>query len=131
MNENAAGRHYIQHERNMRDDSRRFSFLIDAGANVNGYASDITRTYSNRDDEFGQMIEAFDRGQQEICASVKPKVNYPELHMQGHRIVARILEQFQFMLDIDADGTGEKRISSTFCPQVISPYYGLQVHDFG
>ena len=131
MNENAAVLHYIQHERNKLDDSRRFSFLIDAGANVNGYASDITRTYSNRDDEFGQMIEAFDRGQQEICGSVKPKVNYPELHMQGHRMVARILEQFQFMRDIDADGIVEKRISSTFFPHGVGHYIGLQVHDVG
>src|SRR5207244_13093907 len=71
------------------------------------------------------------RGQQEICASVKPKVNYPELHMQGHRMVARILEQFQFMRDIDADGIVEKRISSTFFPHGVGHYIGLQVHDVG
>ncbi len=131
LNENAAVLHYIQHDRQRLDASRRFSFLIDAGANVNGYASDITRTYSNRDAEFGQMIEAMDRGQQEICAAVKPKVSYPDLHEQAHRMVAAILDRFHFTRDIDADGIVERRISSTFFPHGLGHYIGLQVHDVG
>ena len=129
MNENAAVLHYIQHERKRLDESRRFSFLIDAGANVNGYASDITRTHAQRTDEFGDMIKAFDAGQQELCAAVKPKINYPDLHMSAHRMVARTLEQFKFTRDIDADGIVEKTISSTFFPHGVGHYIGLQVHD--
>jgi Xaa-Pro dipeptidase len=131
MNENASVLHYMQHDRRRLDASRRFSFLIDAGANVNGYASDITRTYAHRDAEFAQMIEAMDRGQQQICAAVKPKVNYPDLHMQAHRMVAAILERFHFTRDVDADGIVEKRISSTFFPHGLGHYVGLQVHDVG
>jgi len=129
MNENAAVLHYVQHERRRLDESRRFSFLIDAGANVNGYASDITRTHAQRNDEFGQMIEAFDAGQQELCAAVKPKINYPDLHMSAHRMVARMLEQFRFTRDIDAGGIVEKTISSVFFPHGVGHYIGLQVHD--
>ncbi len=131
LNENAAVLHYIQHDRRKLDPSRRFSFLIDAGANVNGYASDITRTYSQRDDEFAQVIKAFDAGQQQLCAAVKPKISYPDLHMQAHRMVARVLEQFQFTRDIDVDGIVEKRISATFFPHGVGHYIGLQVHDVG
>jgi Xaa-Pro dipeptidase len=131
FNDHASVLHYIQHERTKLDTSQRFSFLIDAGAQVNGYASDITRTYSQRNDEFQQLIKAFDAGQQEICASVKPKVNYPDLHMQAHRMVAQLLQQFQFTRDIDADGIVEKRISSTFFPHGVGHYLGLQVHDVG
>jgi Xaa-Pro dipeptidase len=131
FNENASVLHYIQHDRRKLDASRRFSFLIDAGAAVNGYASDITRTYSQRNDEFEQLIKAFDAGQQEICASVKPKVNYPELHMQAHRMVARLLQQFQFTRNIDADGIVEKRVSTAFFPHGVGHYIGLQVHDVG
>ena len=131
FNENASVLHYIQHDRRKLDASRRFSFLIDAGAAVNGYASDITRTYSQRGDEFEQLIKAFDAGQQQICASVRPKVSYPELHMQGHRMVAGLLQQFQFTRDIDADGIVAKRISSTFFPHGVGHYIGLQVHDVG
>jgi Xaa-Pro dipeptidase len=131
FNENASVLHYIQHDRRKLDASRRFSFLIDAGAAVNGYASDITRTYSQRNDEFEQLIKAFDSGQLEICSSVKPKVNYPDLHMQAHRMVARLLQQFQFTRDIDADGIVEKRISNAFFPHGVGHYIGLQVHDVG
>jgi len=131
MNENAAVLHYMQHDRRRLDESRRFSFLIDAGASLHGYASDITRTYSQRDDEFDRMIEAFDAGQQQLCAAVKPKVNYPDLHLQAHRMVAKILEQFHLTRDIDADAIVEKRISSTFFPHGVGHYIGLQVHDIG
>ena len=131
FNENASVLHYIQHDRRKLDASRRFSFLIDAGAAVNGYASDITRTYSQRNDEYEQLIKAFDAGQQQICAAVKPKVSYPDLHMQAHRMVARLLQQFQFTRDIDADGIVEKRISSAFFPHGVGHYIGLQVHDVG
>jgi len=129
FNDNASVLHYILHDRKHLDAPRRFSFLIDAGAAVNGYASDITRTYSQRNDEFDELIKAFDEGQQGICASVKPKVPYPDLHMQGHRMVARLLQQFKFTRDIDADGIVEKRISSTFFPHGVGHYLGLQVHD--
>jgi Xaa-Pro dipeptidase len=131
MNENAAVLHYMQHDRRKLDDGQRFSFLIDAGASVNGYASDITRTYSHRRDEFAEMITAFDAGQQEICAAVKPKVNYPVLHMQAHRMVARLLVDFQITRDVDADGVVQKQISSTFFPHGVGHYIGLQVHDVG
>jgi len=129
LNENAAVLHYIQHDRRRLEEQRRFSFLIDAGANVNGYASDITRTHSQRDDEFAQMIQAFDAGQQELCAAVKPKISYPDLHMNAHRMVAKMLEQFRFTRDIDTGGIVEKGISSAFFPHGVGHYIGLQVHD--
>jgi Xaa-Pro dipeptidase len=129
LNENAAVLHYTGHDRRRLEQSRRLSFLIDAGASVNGYASDITRTYSRRDDEFEEMIEAMDTGQQEICAAVKPQVNYPDLHMLAHRKVAEILDQFGFTRGIDADGVVQKRISSAFFPHGVGHYIGLQVHD--
>ncbi len=131
LNEHASVLHYLNHDRGRIDESRRHSFLIDAGAGVNGYASDITRTYSQRDDEFAQMIEALQAGQQEICAAVKPKVSYPDLHMLAHRKIAEILQRFDITRDIDADGIVQKRISSAFFPHGVGHLLGLQVHDVG
>ena len=130
-NRNAAVLHYLLHEREHLDASKRHSFLIDAGASVNGYASDITRTYAQREDEFAEMVEAMHEGQQEICAAVKPKVRYPDLHMLAHRKIAGILERFGMARDIDADGIVTRRISSTFFPHGVGHYIGLQVHDVG
>jgi Xaa-Pro dipeptidase len=44
-------------------------------------------------------------------------------------MVARMLEQFKFTRDIDADGIVEKSISSAFFPHGVGHYIGLQVHD--
>ena len=129
LNENASVLHYLLHDRRKQDVSKRHAFLIDAGASVNGYASDITRTYAQRDDEFARLIAAMEGAQQEICAAVKPGTNYPDLHMMAHRKVAKILVDFAFVRDIDADGVIEKRISSAFFPHGVGHFIGLQVHD--
>ena len=130
VNENAAVLHYYHHDRNAPDKKERHSFLIDAGASFNGYASDITRTYSARHDEFEDMIEAMDEAQQELCEAIAPKVNYPDIHFLAHRKVAEILQRFK-LVDLDADAIVGKRISSTFLPHGVGHYLGLQVHDVG
>jgi Xaa-Pro dipeptidase len=129
LNENASVLHYTQHERQRIDITRRHSFLIDAGAAVNGYASDITRTYARDDDEFAQLIAAMDEMQQSLVAEVAPDVNYPDVHMSAHRGVAGILTKFEFVRGIDANGVVETRISSTFLPHGVGHFLGLQVHD--
>lgn len=131
LNENSSVLHYLHHVRTRLDEPNRHSFLIDAGAAYNGYASDITRTYSSRKDEFQKLIDAMDTMQQELVAAVKPGVNYPDIHMLAHRKIAEIVVQFGFVKDIDADGVVSKRISSTFLPHGVGHYLGLQVHDVG
>jgi Xaa-Pro dipeptidase len=125
LNENAAVLHYFGHDRRK---LQPYSFLIDAGASINGYASDITRTYSRNGDEFGALIAAMDTMQQGLCAAVKPGVSYPEIHLLAHRKIAAILAQFGFV-KLDADAIVEKDISSAFFPHGVGHYLGLQVHD--
>jgi len=125
LNENAAVLHYFQHDRRQLE---LHSFLIDAGASVNGYASDVTRTYSTNGGEFGQLIEAMDAMQQELCAAVKPGANYPDIHMLAHQKVAAILSRFGFV-KLDAGAIVDTGISSAFFPHGVGHYLGLQVHD--
>ncbi|HEX8408094.1 MAG TPA: Xaa-Pro dipeptidase [Thermoanaerobaculia bacterium] len=131
LNENASTLHYYHHTRERIGEQDLHSFLVDAGATYNGYASDITRTYSRRDDEFQQLIAAMDEMQLGLVAACVPNTNYPDIHMQAHRGVAEILVRFGFVRDIDADGVLERRISSTFLPHGVGHYLGLQVHDVG
>jgi Xaa-Pro dipeptidase len=129
MNENASVLHYLQHEREKPGDLR-YSFLIDAGAQYNGYASDITRTYArDEQNEFARIIAAMDAMQQRLCDMVKPGINYIDIHFAAHREVAQILHDFELVRDLDADGIIEKRISSTFFPHGVGHFLGLQVHD--
>ncbi|HEX8171448.1 MAG TPA: Xaa-Pro dipeptidase [Thermoanaerobaculia bacterium] len=131
LNENAATLHYYHHGRQRIDAAQRHSFLIDAGASYNGYASDITRTYSQRDDEFRELIEAMDEMQRGLVEAVRPNANYPDIHMLAHRGVAEILVRFKIVRDLDAAGVVDRRISSTFLPHGVGHYLGLQVHDVG
>ncbi len=131
LNEHASVLHYYHHERERLDAQRRHAMLIDAGASFNGYAADITRTYSaNENDEFHDLILAMDEAQQAICDEVRPGVNYPDLHLQAHHRIADILSRFGFV-NLDADAIVGKRISSHFFPHGLGHYLGLQVHDVG
>lgn len=131
LNENGSVLHYLQHVRERCDRHHRHSFLIDAGAQVNGYASDITRTHSEKRDEFRDLIKAMDAMQQSVCAEVKPKVNYPDLHMLAHQKIAQILADFKFVNELDAEAIVQKKISSAFFPHGLGHFLGLQVHDVG
>jgi Xaa-Pro dipeptidase len=129
LNENASVLHYLNHVREQPGDLR-YSFLIDAGAQCNGYASDITRAYARDEQgEFAHMIEAMDAMQQRLCTMAKPGVNYIDIHMAAHAEVAKILFDFGFVRDVDADGVVEKKISSAFFPHGVGHFLGLQVHD--
>ena len=107
-----------------------FSFLIDAGANFNGYASDITRTYSANNDEFQELIDAMDTAQQAMCDDVKPGVDYKDLHISAHRRIAQLLADFKFV-NLSAEEIMESGISGSFFPHGLGHYLGLQVHDVG
>ena len=131
LNENASTLHYYHHDRRRKDEKNRWSFLIDAGATYNGYASDITRTYSRQNDEFLELITAMDEMQLSLVGETGPNVNYPDVHLLAHQKTAEILVRFNFVRDIDADGVVQRRISSTFLPHGVGHYLGLQVHDVG
>lgn len=131
LNQNAATLHYYHHTRDRIEENALHSFLIDAGATHNGYASDITRTHARRGGEFQELIDAMDVMQLELCAMCVPNTNYPDVHLAAHRKVAEILVRFGFVRDIDADGVVDRRISSTFLPHGVGHLLGLQVHDVG
>jgi Xaa-Pro dipeptidase len=82
LNEHGAVLHYQHQSREKPAEIR--SFLIDAGAGVNGYASDITRTYARETGEFADLIERFDQLQLQLVAEVKEGVDFPDLHVLCH-----------------------------------------------
>ena len=79
LNEHGAIMHYQHQDRQAPAEIR--SFLIDAGARVNGYASDITRTYSYNDSEFQEFVDRMDALQLELVDEVKSGVDYKDLHL--------------------------------------------------
>lgn len=128
LNENAAILHYMSLEQNK--PSEHHSFLIDAGASFHGYAADITRTYSFKDDEFSQLITAMNEMQLILGKSLKPGASYVDLHIENHYKLAQIIHDFGFV-DLPADIMVESGITAYFYPHGIGHHLGLQVHDMG
>lgn len=128
LNEHGSVLHY-QHQ-SRRAPARHLSFLIDAGAQFNGYASDITRTFAGADGEFRELIDAMDAGQQKLCAQVRPGLDYPALQLEAHRLVGKLLAGFG-LVHTDADGAVESGLTRYFFPHGVGHYLGLQVHDAG
>ena len=129
LNENASTLHYYHHDRRRIPEKDRHSFLIDAGASSFGYASDVTRTHSQRRDDFQKLIDAMDAMQLQLVGACQAGTNYIDIHLLAHRKVAEILLDFGFIKDIDADGAVRNRLTSTFLPHGVGHFLGLQVHD--
>ncbi len=113
-------------------DVPRPSFLIDAGAQFRGYASDITRTHAARtgvDPQYKDLLVAMDALQLEVCAAVKPGVDYRDVHLLAHRLIAALLCQHGVVAGCDAETAVASGLTSVFFPHGIGHLLGLQVHD--
>jgi len=128
LNENCSILHYMHFEKQAPQVHR--SFLIDAGANFNGYAADITRTYSFKRDRFAELITRMNQLMLRAVAGLKPGVSYVDLHIATYREIAQVLVEFGF-INVSADTAVESGIVSTFFPHGLGHHLGLQVHDMG
>jgi Xaa-Pro dipeptidase len=128
LNEHAATLHYQR--RVPRAPARAFSLLLDAGAACRGYASDVTRTWARGPGPFAELIEAMHEVQQQLCEAVAPGVDWRELHLAAHRLVARVLRDAG-LLRMEPDTALERGVTSAFLPHGLGHLLGLQVHDVG
>lgn len=126
LNRNAAVLHYQNQERTAPAELR--SFLIDAGAQFNGYAADVTRTYSGDRDDFAAMIGAINQLQLELCSQVRPGVDYAAIHLDAHRRIGKVLRDFD-VITVSAEEAAAGGLTSVFFPHGIGHLLGLQVHD--
>ena len=122
----------VLHHHNL-DKQRRTprSFLIDAGVAMNGYASDITRTYAyDSGSDFAALIAAMDVVQLELVAGGGIGKSPVDLHVLSHLKVAEILRQFD-LLTVSPEEAFDKGITGTFYPHGLGHHLGCNVHDRG
>jgi len=126
LNRNAAVLHYQHQERDA--PSQRYSFLIDAGAAFNGYAADVTRTYSARPDDFAALVDGMHSLQLSLCSQVRKGVDYASIHLDAHRQIAALLRASD-IIKVAAEEAVASGLSGVFFPHGVGHLLGLQVHD--
>ncbi len=104
--------------------------LIDSGARHQGYASDITRTWTmpTCDANFRALVAGVDALQQELCEAVHPGVAYPDLHQQAHAKIAGLLSEAG-VLKVSPEQALTLGLTRAFFPHGLGHFLGLQVHD--
>lgn len=128
LNSHGSVLHYTNLDRRPPDES--LSFLIDAGATVHGYASDITRTYSYKDQRFRDLIQSMNSMQIEIVKQVKAGTDYLQLHLATHRLLADVLVDAE-LASGNPDSLLASGVTSAFFPHGLGHLLGIQVHDVG
>ena len=128
VNEHAA---VLHHHNLFKQPQTPRSFLIDAGVEVYGYASDITRTYAyDPGCDFAAMIEAMDRTQLALCAEGGIGKSPVDIHVLSQHKIAEVLIEFD-VLQLSAEEAVAKDIAASFYPHGLGHHLGCNVHDKG
>ncbi len=129
LNEHSAILHFTELSRSAPPELR--SLVIDAGAEVMGYASDITRSYTTQQQgAFADLISAVDKLQIELVEMIAVGLDYRDLHLQAHFKVAEALQSLG-IVDMQPQDQVDLHLTSAFLPHGLGHYLGLQVHDVG
>lgn len=127
---NACVLHYRDNNMPLKDGDL---ILIDAGSQVDNYASDVTRTYPiNGKFTTAQkaLYEIVLKSQKDAIAACKPGTNWQEVQMVAFRTIAQGLIDLG-LIKASVDEALEKNLHKHFCPHSISHWIGLDVHDAG
>jgi Xaa-Pro aminopeptidase len=127
---NATILHYVTNDAQLRDGDL---LLIDAGAEYQGYASDITRTFpvNGRFTEAQREIyEAVLAAQVACVEMVKPGVTLDELNDRAVRMLTESMVRLGLLAG-DVDKLIEEKTYRRFFMHGIGHFLGLDVHDAG
>ena len=128
VNEHAA---VLHHHNLFKQPQTPRSFLIDAGVEVNGYASDITRTYAyDSGSDFAAMIELMNKKQLELCAEGGIGKSPVDIHVLSQHKIAEVLIDFG-VLNMSAEEAVANDIAASFYPHGLGHHLGCNVHDKG
>ncbi|MCG8374266.1 MAG: aminopeptidase P family protein [Balneolales bacterium] len=127
---NASILHYVENNSQIKDGDL---FLMDAGFECNGYASDFTRTFPANGkftDIQAGIYQAVLDGQKAVIDAVKPGVKMEDLHMLASRIMMKGLIKLDIIRG-DLDEMMEQNVFALFFPHGLGHFLGLDTHDVG
>jgi Xaa-Pro dipeptidase len=110
------------------------SFLLDAGARVLGYGSDITRTHVRGTGaaarKFAELVARIDRVQEDVCARIEVGMEYEALHDHAHVLLAGALRDVG-LSTASADELVARGVTRALFPHGLGHSLGVVVHDVG
>lgn len=127
---NSAILHYVENDREIQDGDL---FLIDAGYEYDGYASDYTRTYPANGTftkEQAAVYQAVLDAQNQVIEQIAPEVSMEELHMNSAEIMMQGLLDAG-LIQGSLDDIMENDIFALFFPHGLGHFLGLDTHDVG
>ena len=128
LDERASTLHY--HGKRGREAAPGKVFLIDAGASVRMYGSDITRTYVSpkTDPVFVKLLDGMKALQKLLADSARAGRSYVDLHREAHRRIGALLVETR-ILRVSLDEALERKLTLPFFPHGLGHFLGVQVHD--
>lgn len=127
---NSAILHYVENNRQARDGEL---YLIDAGYELNGYASDFTRTYpvnGKFTEDQAAIYKIVLNAQKNVIEETKPGIRMEDLHMAAAKIITGGLKELG-ILEGTVDDLMENNIFALFFPHGLGHFLGLDTHDVG
>lgn len=127
---NACVLHYVGNNRELKDGDL---LLIDAGCELDGYASDITRTFPVNGKFSGPQADVYDLvldAQTAAIAATRPGATFLAPHEAAVRVLAQGMIDLK-LLEGSLDGVIESESYKRFYMHRTGHWLGLDVHDAG
>ncbi len=127
---NACVLHYVDNNRELHDGDL---LLIDAGCELDGYASDITRTFPVNGRFSGPQADVYNlvlAAQAAAIATIKPGATFHDPHVAAVRVLAQGMVDLK-LLEGSVDGVIESESYKRFYMHRTGHWLGLDVHDAG
>lgn len=127
---NSAILHYVENDKQIKDGDL---YLIDAGFECKGYASDVTRTYPANGKFTGDQAAVYQsvlNALNKTIEAVKPDIKMEELHLGASRIILQGLKDANIVKGT-IDDLMENDIFALFFPHGLGHFLGLDTHDVG
>ncbi|MBU0752888.1 MAG: Xaa-Pro aminopeptidase [Gammaproteobacteria bacterium] len=127
---NACVLHYVENNRQLQDGDL---LLIDAGCELDGYASDITRTFPVNGRFSGPQADIYDLvldAQSAAIAAIRPGATFLDPHTAAVRVLAQGMIDLK-LLEGSVDGVIESEGYKRFYMHRTGHWLGLDVHDAG
>ncbi len=122
--------HYTEKHRQLGDGEL---FLVDAGTEYRGYASDITRTYPVNGRFTPLQADLYDivlNAQTTALNLIRPGNKMEDVHLAAAKAIVSGLRDCGFVRG-DLDNLMEKNVFALFFPHGLGHFLGLDTHDVG